>query len=217
MMREKSHPGPDYYDKDAQTVKKFEAAYGEDWDGTMIEYDNDFVGLPHYVGKAANNGNIRTVLQWLGKGNINEKLNAKSDVGWDTGLLHLAAASNQHDLMGYLLLKGADTNILNSKGMSVLTVICRDKRNLKFVELLLSWGAEHYREGKQVTKEMKLNMCGDLSRFCDRCREGRVRGRPGCRGRSGAGRGRFARGVGPGRPGRSEQQCAEDGEANLLG
>ena len=167
LMREKSHPGPDYYDKDAQTVKKFEAAYGEDWDGTMIEYDNDFVGLPHYVGKAVCSGNLRTALQWLGKGNINKKLNAKSDVGWNTGLLHLAAVSNQHDLMGYLLLKGADMNILNSKGMSVLTVICRDKRNLKFVELLLSWGADHYLEGEQVTKERKLDMCGDLSRFVD--------------------------------------------------
>mmetsp|Transcript_2926 Transcript_2926/g.5816 ORF Transcript_2926/g.5816 Transcript_2926/m.5816 type:complete len:420 (-) Transcript_2926:112-1371(-) len=166
LMREKSHLDPEYY-KDAQAVKKFEAAYGEDWDGTMIEYDNNFVSLPHYVGKAICNGNIRTALQWLGKGNINEKLNAKSDVGWNTGLLHLAAVSNQHDFMGYLLLKGADVNILNSKGMSALTVICRDKKNLKFVELLLSWGAEHYREGKQVTKEMKLDMCGDLSRFCD--------------------------------------------------
>ena len=165
----------------ARRVKRFEAVYGEDWEGTMVEYDNDFVSLPHYVYKAVQEQNIRTVLQWLGKGNIRERVNAKFEDGGNLGLLSLAHVNQQHDLMSYLLLKGADVNILNSSGMSVLTVVCCDDKKLtqkllthcyddtrdplKSVGLFLTWGAELYREGEQVTKEMKLDMCGDLSRF----------------------------------------------------
>ncbi|EJK57254.1 hypothetical protein THAOC_22725, partial [Thalassiosira oceanica] len=43
LMKDKSHPD---YEKFTLEVKQFEAEYGEDWDGTMIEYDSDFVDLP---------------------------------------------------------------------------------------------------------------------------------------------------------------------------
>ena len=172
MMRNTSDPKHEEY---AQKVKQFEAAYGEDRDGTMIEYDNDFVSLPRYVYKAAQEGNLRTVLQWLGKGNIRERVNAKYEDTGNAGILSLAALKQRHDWIGYLLLNGADVNILCSSGMSVLTVLCCDhkklthrdetRNTLKSVGLFLSWGAELYREGEQVTKERKLEMCGDLSRF----------------------------------------------------
>ena len=45
LMGNTAHPR---YDEFAEQVKQFEAKYGEDWDGTMIEYDNDFVSLPLY-------------------------------------------------------------------------------------------------------------------------------------------------------------------------
>ncbi|EJK65528.1 hypothetical protein THAOC_13597, partial [Thalassiosira oceanica] len=62
LMKNTSHPR---YDEHAREVEQFKAEYGEDWDGTMIEYDSDFVDLPKYVVKALGKGNLRTVLQWL--------------------------------------------------------------------------------------------------------------------------------------------------------
>ena len=73
LMGNTAHPR---YDEFAEQVKQFEAKYGDDWDDTMIEYDSDFVRLPLNVYKAAGEGNLRTVLQWLGKGNIKEMVNA---------------------------------------------------------------------------------------------------------------------------------------------
>ncbi|EJK71370.1 hypothetical protein THAOC_07199 [Thalassiosira oceanica] len=138
-------------------VKRFEAEYGEDWDGTMIEYDSDFVNLPLYVANAVYSDDFRTVLQWLNKGNLKERVNAKFDVAGNAGLLHFAVLKNQLDLMSYLLLNGADVNILDSAGCSVLTSSCVEEENpSKSVRLLLSWGAELFEKGEQVTNERKL-------------------------------------------------------------
>ena len=54
----------------AEQVKQFEAEYGEDRESSMMEYSNVFVSLPFNVVKAAGEGNIRSVLQSLGKGNV---------------------------------------------------------------------------------------------------------------------------------------------------
>ncbi|EJK72444.1 hypothetical protein THAOC_06027, partial [Thalassiosira oceanica] len=154
LMEDTSNPN---YKEHARWVKQFEEEYGEDWDGTMIEYDSDFVDLPIYVVMALGKGNLRTVLQWLGKGNIRERVNAKCGVRGNIGLLYFAAMRKQHDLMSYLLLNGADVNILESTGSSVLTAFCIDKTNpSEAVRLLLSWGAELFEQGERVTKERKL-------------------------------------------------------------
>ncbi|EJK64280.1 hypothetical protein THAOC_15001, partial [Thalassiosira oceanica] len=160
LIKDTSHPD---YEKFALEVKQFEAEYGEDWDGTMIKYDRDFVDLPKYVAAASDKGNLRTVLQWLGKGNIRERVNAKCEVRGNIGLLLLAAMNQHHDLMSYLLLNGADVNILHFGGDSVLTSSCIDEDNpSETVRLLLSWGAELFHCGKPVTKEMKLTLCQDI-------------------------------------------------------
>ncbi|EJK70259.1 hypothetical protein THAOC_08396 [Thalassiosira oceanica] len=150
---------------DCLRVKRFEAEYGEDWDGTMIEYDSDFIGLPLYVGKALGTGNLRAVLHWLSKSKIEERVvNAKLEEGGNIGLLYLAAMNKRHDLMSHLLLNWADANILDSAGVSVLTSSCLDEDNLwKAVRLLLSWGAELFAEGERVTKERKLSLCHKIS------------------------------------------------------
>ena len=71
----------------------------------------------------------------------------------------------QHDLMTYLLLNGADVNIINFTGMSLLVMVCCDKvDNSKTARLLLSWGAELFVEGKQLTKEQKLDLSGAFYR-----------------------------------------------------
>ncbi|EJK51749.1 hypothetical protein THAOC_29053 [Thalassiosira oceanica] len=154
LMKDKSHPD---YEKFTLEVKQFEAEYGEDWDGTMIEYDSDFVDLPEYVAMASDKGNFRTVLQWLGKGKVRERVNAKWKDGGNISILLLAAMNQHYDLMSYLLLNGADVNILHFGGDSVLTSSCyEDDDPSKSIRLLLSWGAEHIEKGEQVTKERKL-------------------------------------------------------------
>ena len=185
LMKDTSDPD---YKKYARNVRQFEAEYGEDWDGTMIEYDNDFVSLPMYVYKAALEVNLRTVLQWLGKGDIKERVNAKLEDAGNAGLLCAATSYQQHcfvklDLMSYLLLNGADVNILESFGASALSAICWDGSNpLKAVRLLLGWGAELFGDGhsqaarlllswgaellddgKQMTEERKLVLCDKIS------------------------------------------------------
>ncbi|EJK74748.1 hypothetical protein THAOC_03557 [Thalassiosira oceanica] len=128
LMKDTSSPN---YEQHARWVKQFEEQYGEDWDSTTIEYDNDYLNLP-----------------WV---------NAKWEEGGNTGLLVFAARMKQHELMSYLLLNGADVNILNYEGVSVLTSSCLDEDiPSKGVRLLLSWGAEHIESGKQMTKERKL-------------------------------------------------------------
>ena len=156
VMKDTSHPD---YEQNAERVRQFEAEYGEDWENTVIEYDNDVVSLPQYVVKALFRGNIRTVLQWLGKGDIKEKVNAKSEDAGNTSLLYAAAANQRHDLMSYLVLNGADVNILESAGGSVLYMVCCEEVNYsQAANLLLSWGAELFEDGKQMTKERKLGL-----------------------------------------------------------
>jgi len=164
-MKDTSDPN---YVRSARLVKQFEDEYGEDWEGTMIDYDNDYVSLPLYVGGALTHGNLRTVLQWIGKGKIKERVNAKCEDGGNAGLLFLAAGSHQHDLMSYLLLNGADINILDSAGISMLTKSCTslfiDKVDYSGENrMLLSWGAELFLDGKHITsQEMKLSLCDAL-------------------------------------------------------
>ena len=88
LLPDKSDSG---HEEHARTVKQFEAKYGEDWEDTMIEYDNDFVNLPEHVVKATVEGDFRTVLQWLGKGNIKERVNAKCEDVGNMSLLSSAA------------------------------------------------------------------------------------------------------------------------------
>ena len=146
-MKDTAHPR---YNEYAELVKQFEAKYGEDWEDNMIEYSDDFVGIPIYVYKAALGGNLRTILQWLGKGNIKERVNAKCQEGGNAGLLYVAAKTKQHDMMSFLMLNGADVGILTSSGTSVLTLICDEDNKLSSSVLLLSWGAELFQEGKQI-------------------------------------------------------------------
>jgi len=159
FMENTAHPR---YDECAREVEQFEAEYGKDWESTVIEYDKDFVSLPKYVAVAAD---FRTVLQWLHKGNIKERVNAKSEDGGSVSLLLFAATRNQPDLMSYLLLNGADVNILESLGGSVLTVVtCANGNHSQAARLLLSWGAEFFVDGKQKTKELKMDTCDEISR-----------------------------------------------------
>ncbi|EJK69960.1 hypothetical protein THAOC_08730, partial [Thalassiosira oceanica] len=166
LMEDTSHPK---YERHARMVKQFEAEYGEDWDGTMIEYDSDFVNLPMYViKKALLNDDFRSVLQWLGKGKIEERVNAKCEEAGNAGLLYicvtLTASSKQLDLMSYLLLNGADVNILDFGGSSVLTASCvAEDIPSASIRLLLSWGAEHTEKGEQATKVGKLSFCLEIA------------------------------------------------------
>ena len=164
LTKDTAHPR---YDEYAARVKEFEAEYGEDWESTVIEYDNDVANLPKYVAvaAAAGEGHSRTVLQWLGKGNIKERVNAKSKDMGNASLLFSAALYKEHNLMSYLLLNGADVNIVNSSGTSVLvTVGCESGNHLQTARLLLCWGAELFLAGKQVTKEEKLFLCNESSK-----------------------------------------------------
>ena len=159
ITKNTSHPR---YDKYAEQVKQFKAKYGEDWEDSRIEYSSDFVSIPIYVARAASTGNFRTVLQWLGKGSIKERVNAKYE--GNTGLLFMAAVNGHHDLMSYLLLNGADENTIEPSGASLLAQFCKDKKDYpKTVRMLLSWGAELFLHGKQITKEEKLELCDYFS------------------------------------------------------
>ncbi|EJK72836.1 hypothetical protein THAOC_05593, partial [Thalassiosira oceanica] len=121
-----------------------------------IEYDDDCVSLPLYAVEATMGGNIRTALQWLGKGNIKERVNAKCERVGNMGLLLLAALNKEYDMVPFLLLNGADVNITYSDGLSVLASICNDWRDLSTTKTLLSWGAEIFAEGRRVSsKELK--------------------------------------------------------------
>ncbi|EJK72164.1 hypothetical protein THAOC_06332 [Thalassiosira oceanica] len=151
-MKNMDKSDPDY-EQCARKVKQFEAEYGEDWESTAIEYGNDCINLPLYVIEAAKGGNIRTALQWLGKGNIKDRINAKCEIFGNAGLLITAALTKEYDLMTFLLLNGADVNITNSTGASVLALICDKMTHLSTIRLLLSWGAELFHEGKQISSQ----------------------------------------------------------------
>ncbi|EJK55542.1 hypothetical protein THAOC_24719, partial [Thalassiosira oceanica] len=91
--------------------------------------------------------------QWLGKGNIKDRVNAKCESFGNVGLLYLAADAEEHDLMTFLLLNGADVNITNSTGSSVLVSICHIEGNLSTIKILLSWGAEVFGEGRRLSSQ----------------------------------------------------------------
>ncbi|EJK70738.1 hypothetical protein THAOC_07880 [Thalassiosira oceanica] len=134
-MSNTSHPDHDRYAREGREVKLFEEEYGDDWEGTMIEYDRDFVSLPGYMAKAAHQGDLRTVVQWLHKGNSKERANAKYKEGANMGLL-----------------------IVNP---FYLAASCQSKgKHFEAVPLLLSWGAELFDEGKQITSQEKKELWG---------------------------------------------------------
>ena len=114
--------------------------------GRLLEGDHEIVSLPKYVALAARHGNFRTVLQWLNKGNVEERVNAKCEDGGNASLLLSAALGEHHDLMSHLLLNGADVNILHSEGGSAMCAVCCDDDNHSQVALklgcrtLLGWG-----------------------------------------------------------------------------
>ncbi|EJK56689.1 hypothetical protein THAOC_23376, partial [Thalassiosira oceanica] len=142
------------YEEYARKVKQFEAEYGDGWESTAIKYGNDCVSLPFYVVDAAFDGeNIWTALHWLGRGNIKDRVNAKCELVGNAGLLFLAADAEEHDLMIYLLLNGADVNVINSDGLSLLASICNDSRDLSTIKILLSWGAEIFAEGRRASSQ----------------------------------------------------------------
>ncbi|EJK45895.1 hypothetical protein THAOC_35468, partial [Thalassiosira oceanica] len=162
LMKNKDKSDPKYEDY-ARQVKQFEDEYGEDWESTAIEYGNDCVSLPLYVVKSTRDGNFRTALQWLGKGNIKDRVNAKCESVGNAGLMFLAAEAKDYDFMSFLLLNGADVNIMNSIGSSVLSwicksSICRRRGHPKTIRILLSWGAELIREGKQITSQERKQL-----------------------------------------------------------
>jgi len=163
LMVDESNPLRKHF---ALMVEQFEAEYGEDWDGTKIEYGNGFVDIPMYIGQALNHGYIHYVLQWLNKGNIKGRVNAKAEIYANLSLLFVAAKVYQYDLMKYLLLKGADVNSFNSFGASVLTMVSAmdGGHYLEAVRLLLSWGAELFLGGEPMSEEGKLSFVGGLSK-----------------------------------------------------
>ena len=169
MEMHASDPFHPSYQQSARKVEQFEAEYGEDWEGSMIEYRKDFINLPAHVGGAVVANDVRVVLQWLNRGNMKERVNAKCEGGGNMGLLQLAGAARRHDLMSYLLLNGADVNILDSSGVSGLsaacTAICLEKRDYsKEIRMLLTWGAELYLDGKHITsRELKQALCDVLA------------------------------------------------------
>ena len=315
IMKEYLDESDPQYESCARDVKGFEAEFGEDWEEIAIEYDDDGVILPLYVLDALKVRNFRTVLQWLGRGNIKERVNAKCESVGNMGLLVSAAMREEYDLMIFLLLNGADVNIMNAIGCSVLPSIYIERRDHSTaIEILLSWGAEFYFRGRRMNSQqlkrlvdknimnanatvenilsselggrrckivstpiarddlvgktcvvgMHIKQSGqykvtveftneslvlgaDNLERCDRTprdpgyfveckndklirrdfesnkecqafiaslgadRGGVSRSGPRCRSKGGAGRGRLARGAGPGRPGRSGQQRAEEG------
>ncbi|EJK49517.1 hypothetical protein THAOC_31600, partial [Thalassiosira oceanica] len=152
-IKDKSDPR---YKEHARKVKEFEAEYGEDWEDTAIEYGDadDCVRLPLYVVEATRGGNVRIALQWLVRGNIKDRVNAKCESYGNVGLLFLAADAKEHDLMVFLLLNGADVNITNSTGSSVLLSNCNISRvHPMAVKILLSWGAEVFLEGRRASSQ----------------------------------------------------------------
>ena len=164
LMEDLSVDDPEF-ETARREVNRFKAEYGEDWDGTKIEYDSDFVSLPDHVAKATIKGDLRIVLRWLGKGNTKGKVNAKLEVGGNTSLLLFAAMNQEHDLMGYLLLNGAEVNALHSSGMSVLTLMGTVTGNhANAVRLLLSWGAELlFMDGKEKDGQERKRACAEIS------------------------------------------------------
>ncbi|EJK64167.1 hypothetical protein THAOC_15126 [Thalassiosira oceanica] len=79
-----------------------------------------------------------------------------------------AAASQQHDLMSYLLLNGADVNLLDTHGESVLPIVCHgdEQDQSKSVRLLLSWGAEIFSKGEKISSQEGKLAWWDDNRGC---------------------------------------------------
>ena len=154
IMKEYLDESDPQYESCARDVKGFEAEFGEDWEEIAIEYDDDGVILPLYVLDALKVRNFRTVLQWLGRGNIKERVNAKCESVGNMGLLVSAAMREEYDLMIFLLLNGADVNIMNAIGCSVLPSIYIERRDHSTaIEILLSWGAEFYFRGRRMNSQ----------------------------------------------------------------
>ncbi|EJK52568.1 hypothetical protein THAOC_28139, partial [Thalassiosira oceanica] len=164
-MKKMGKSNPEY-EEYARKVKQFEAEYGENWESTAIGYGDDCVSLPLYVATASTRDqNFRTALQWLGKGNIKDRVNAKCESYGNAGLLYLAAVAKEYDMVTFLLLNGADVNVIHSDGLSVLTLICNSGDHLTTIRLLLSWGAELFFEGRRANSQ-------DMKQLCDVILEG---------------------------------------------
>mmetsp|Transcript_2931 Transcript_2931/g.5826 ORF Transcript_2931/g.5826 Transcript_2931/m.5826 type:complete len:420 (-) Transcript_2931:112-1371(-) len=155
VMKECFDKSDPRYESCARDVKEFEAEFGEDWEDTAIEYDNDGISLPLYIVNAMKSRNSRTVLQWLGRGNIKDRVNAKGGSIGNMGLLITAAMCEEYDLVNFLLLNGADANIINAAGLSVLTSLSYGMSGdfFKAIKILLSWGAELIVRGRQMTSQ----------------------------------------------------------------
>lgn len=99
--------------------------------------------LPIEIVVAAQNGDARTVFDWLGDPPIaKERINATSPAKMMRTLPHEAEFANNVEMMSVLLQYGADVDPKSSGGTTPLQQACSLKECDDASRLLLAWGAK---------------------------------------------------------------------------
>ena len=116
LCQNKGDTYSDDYREWVAELEFLEKAFRNDWDGSILEDNEQHVELPVYIIEAVRDNDIKRILRWIKSGgNVQDRVNAKSDIGHYSMLF--GAVVNRHcDLASLLLQLGADVNAKESEG-----------------------------------------------------------------------------------------------------
>ena len=153
-LKDNKRTSSEAYSTICRALRGAEKRVGEDWDGVTVLQDNNgklTTAMPNYIGKAIGKGDIKSVLKWINANRTEDRVNATSSVETtNVPALCIAARYSQLALMSLLLQLGADVNLRNSFGCTVIdslfssSLLARESVSER-TRLLLSWGAISFR------------------------------------------------------------------------
>ena len=145
------------YHNTCRALEQAEERVGQDWDGvTVLQYKNDNPPLvmPEYIFYAMRKGDIESVLKWIYDNRTEDSANAVTGTEMKgMPAVFVAAGCNHLTLMSLLLQLGANVDVRDNQGCTVIGHILSDaafahgKSSPTVVRLLLSWGASFFADG----------------------------------------------------------------------
>ena len=156
-MEDNHGASSEFYHELCRALERIETLVGEDWDGVTVLGDTNeklTMILPDYVDKAVRKGDVKIVLSWINANRTEDRANAVSndEALCSTSALLIASINNQVSLMTLLLQLGADTDFRTTDGGTAIGIIFNSYSLSsgsvgEVAKLLLSWGANFFRDG----------------------------------------------------------------------
>ncbi|EJK50530.1 hypothetical protein THAOC_30467 [Thalassiosira oceanica] len=164
LLEDNNNTSSERYQDTCHLLKEAEERVGSDWDGVTVLQDNNDkppVVMPHYIFKAIQKGDTKSVLKWINANPREDRANATISGSIVPALL-LASYHGDLTVMVILLQLGANVDGRATFGTTAMSGAFKGKGDInEKVRLLLSWG-ESFFPGHDCSREG----CISVARKC---------------------------------------------------